>query len=171
MYGFALSGFCQGIGSKMIGGDLLFFTISEVVKTNWFSVLILLFSLVSSILVSFILDKGSLNFLTNQQMNPYMISLHMLSANITITIGVVLSIVTIVMLKNRKRSNKIIAKKVGISFLSGMIITFGTGACGLSHRTLVFNSLTPGPYWDPVLLVYLTTYIATSILLHLLVSA
>ena len=65
MYGFALSGFCQGIGSKLVGGDLVFFTFNEIIKRNWFYVLILIFSLATALIFSFVLSTDSLGFLTN----------------------------------------------------------------------------------------------------------
>lgn len=97
--------------------------------------------------------------------------LHKLSANITITLGVILCVIAIVIMKSKNKSCKMIAKKVGFSFLSGVIITFGAGACGLANRALVFNGLTPGPNWDPVLLVFLVIYVLTSLLIHVIVSA
>jgi hypothetical protein len=91
-------------------------------------------------------------------MNPYLESPHMLSANVTIGLGVILSVIAIVIMKSNNKSSKTIAKKVGFSFFSGIIITFGAGACGLSNRKLVFNSLTVGADWDPSILIFLTTY-------------
>lgn len=56
MYGFAVSGFCQGIGSKLIGGDLIFFAINEVLRSNWFFILIVIFSLTTAIICSFLVN-------------------------------------------------------------------------------------------------------------------
>lgn len=76
-------------------------------------------------------------------MNPIVQSPSLLSANITIALGVVLITIAIIVMKGTDKSPKTIAKRIGLSFLVGVIITFGAGACGLANRALVFNGLTP----------------------------
>ena len=43
---------------------------------------------------------------------------------------------------------------MGGSFIGGVLIALGFTICGLSKRTLVFQSLTPGNQWTPALLVF-----------------
>lgn len=51
----------------------------------------------------------------------------------------------------------ILSKKVIASFVAGVLVGLGFALCGLSRRTLIFDSLTPGIKWSPALLVFFVT--------------
>lgn len=122
-------------------------------------------------LVSLLLDSNSIDFLSNTNINPHMEFMHMQSANITIGLGVILIIITSFLMKYKDHPIKVIFKRVGVRFLSGALLAFGCGVCGLTNRNLVFSGLTPGIGWDPVLLVYLSTTIISNLAIHTLFEA
>lgn len=97
--------------------------------------------------------------------------MHVLSANITISLGVIFILVTAILMKIKNKSFKTIFSHIGTIFLCGVLIALGYGVCGLANRNVVFNGLTPGTNWDPVLLVYLSTTIITNLLISTISSA
>jgi hypothetical protein len=92
--------------------------------------------------------------------------MHILSANITIALGVVLIVVTIIFMKSKNKCWKTVGQTVVSSFFSGVLVAFGYGVCGLTNRNVVFNGLIPGKSWDPVLLIFLSTNMIANLAIH-----
>ena len=90
MYGFALGAFLMGFGSQLAGGDIIFHSCSQIANGKWFSIFLTIIILATSILTSFIMANNKIPFLTDSTMNPIMENLHLLSANITIVISLII---------------------------------------------------------------------------------
>lgn len=65
MYGFALSGFCMGLGSKLANGDIIYHTFIGVARLSSRSLIVTVFIIVSAVFFSWLLDSGHANFLAN----------------------------------------------------------------------------------------------------------
>ena len=94
MYGFALGAFLMGFGSQLAGGDIIFHSCSQIANGKWFSIFITILILAASILTSLLLADNRIPFLTDSTMNPIMENLHLLSANVSIVISVVIFVVS-----------------------------------------------------------------------------
>lgn len=99
--------------------------------------------LTSAFLWSWLASQGHLTFLSNQSVNPEMELFHYLSANITIVIAIILLIVAVCLYRSKKTDFKVIAKKIGGSFCTGLLIALGFGLCGLPTRTIFLAGITP----------------------------
>ena len=144
MYGFALGGFCMGLGAKMAEGDILYHAFSQILLGKWFSLFVVGGALCSANLVSWILGSGYINFFADPSVNPLMEFLHMESANITICLGILIFTLNICCNARNIVPRRKAVKIIGVSLLSGILIGVGYGICGLAIRSLVFAGLTPG---------------------------
>ena len=94
MFGFALGAFLFGFGSQMTKGDLIYHCSSSIANGGWFSLLLVILMFGSSTLTSWLLADGRINLLTNGAINPLMMNLHLLSANITIVLAVIIFLIS-----------------------------------------------------------------------------
>jgi hypothetical protein len=166
MYGFAFSGFCMGLGSKLAAGDMIYHGLIGVARRSGRSLLVLLLILAFGMLWSWLLDGQFVNFFANSQVNPEMEFMHIESANINIGLGCVLLVVSFCWLRGKEEDGREVLRKMAGSFLSGVLLALGFTICGLSRRTLVFESLTPGSHWSPALLIFLTVTIGFNFLTY-----
>jgi len=71
-------------------------------------------------------------------------SLHFLSANVTITISIVMFTISTCILHSRGGDKKLMMKKIGGSFASGVMLALAFLVSGLTVRSRLFMGLTPG---------------------------
>ena len=98
-----------------------------------------------------------------------MINLHLVSANITILISVVMFVISTYYIFDELGGDKIqIAKKLLGSFFTGVFMSLGISICGLSMRSRLFEGLTPGSGWDAYLLIFIAAVVvANTAIYHL----
>lgn len=72
-----------------------------------------------------------------------MVNLHLVSANITIILAILLIIATACLLSSKINEPKIIAKKIAGSFFTGMFLSLAFCISGLTTRTTLFSGITP----------------------------
>jgi hypothetical protein len=76
MYGFALGGFCMGLGARWAEGDLVFHIFSEVSLGKWFSFVVVGIAFCVAMFVSWVLGAGYIPFFSDSAVNPQMEFLH-----------------------------------------------------------------------------------------------
>jgi hypothetical protein len=170
MFAFALGGFLMGFGSQLARGDLLFFSCSEISQGHWISLLLVGIMYLSAFFTSWILSTDKLGLITNQEINPTMVNLHWVSANITIALSFVALTVSICGLYGQLGDKRKVAKKVGCGFLTGVLIMLGFGICGLSVRTRTFQGLTPNGNFDPFLIVFLLAVLLFNTIVYFVIQ-
>ena len=98
-----------------------------------------------------------------------MMNLHLLSANITILISIVMFVISTCYIFDELGGDKIqTAKKLLGSFFTGVLMSLGISICGLSMRSRLFEGLTFGGGWDAYLLIFIATVVvANTAIYHL----
>lgn len=99
MYGFAFSGFCIGLGSKLTEGDIIYHCLIGIARGSVRSLTVTLVVFVFAVLWSWLLDAQFINFFADSKVNPEMAFMHIQSANINIGLACVLLIVSFCLLK------------------------------------------------------------------------
>lgn len=166
MYGFAFSGFCIGLGSKLTEGDIIYHGLIGIARGSIRSLTVTLVVIAFAVLWSWLLDAQLINFFADSKVNPEMAFMHIQSANINIGLACVLLIVSFCLLRSNEEDVKVVLKKMGGSFIAGILLAFGFLVCGLSRRTLVFQSLTPGSNWNPALLIFTLVVISLNFITY-----
>lgn len=169
MYGFAFGGFCIGLGSKFAKGDLIYHGFIGVARRSLNSICIFVLMMAFGFLWSWLLGWGYIGFFSNSEVNPLMEFMHTASANITIVLSVVLIAVSFCLFRKSIEDKKEIFKKIGGSFISGVLIGLGFLICGLSNRSKLFESLTPTTSWNPLLIIFLSVNITLNFITYHLV--
>ena len=134
----------MGFGSQLAGGDLIYHCSSQISKGKWFSILLITIMLGSGLLSSWICSIINIPFITDWHINPLMPNLHLLSANVTIVISIVVFIIGTCFVYDDLKDKKKTAKHILGSFFTGVFLALGITICGLSARSRLFEGLTPG---------------------------
>lgn len=156
----------MGIGSKFANGDLIYHAFIGVAKHSCKSIIIFILLLSFSMLCSWLLDNGYINLFSDTDINPHMPFLHLLSANICIVLSIILLIVSFCWIRSNADKKREVAKKMIGSFATGVLLCIGFNICGLSRRTNIFSSLSPGPNWSPNLYIFMASTIVLNLITY-----
>jgi hypothetical protein len=156
----------MGLGAKLAGGDIIYHSFIGVARKSERSIAITAIIAGCAILWSWLLGYGYIDFLANSQVNPLMEFMHIESANISIALACVFLTVSFCWMRSRGEEVRVAVRKVGASFLAGILVGLGFTLCGLSRRTLVFSSLTPGTDWSAALLVFFLVTVALNFITY-----
>lgn len=143
VYGFLLSGFLVGLGTRVAGGGLTGHAFCGVPRLAWKSLIATVTFIGVGFLVSTIKRKNGT--LADNSMSCVALSLDpRVTANVFMVVSIVVVLLTL--LKDRN------AARVLSSFLVGAILAIGLMVSGLARRTQVINFLTFRDSWNSLLL-------------------
>lgn len=95
-----------------------------------------------------------------------MVNLHLVSANITILISIVVFILSAYFTYGQLKNQNKTLKSVFGSFFTGVLLALGFTVLGITARTRLFQGITPGGNWDGYLLIFFGGVVAANAIIY-----